>query len=220
MEAAGENTRSVSSRSVNMEKRRGKILSHARSTIASQGFDALKLRDLASSVGVTVPTIYNLIGGKDEILRRIIEDLVDRLQAVQHRVESANVESAFEAQINQLTELFNSDEDYYRAAFIAGDRSGLFEQRTQSGIYARAVKSPIEICKKAIAAGILQGNVAAEQLGHQIYGCYRLARQDWTNGYQDVEGFRREALTGIFLCLAADAAPHYRERLIERLEAL
>ena len=215
MQNPGSNTRSD-----NMARRKAQILQHARETIADEGFDALKLRALASSAGVTVPTIYNLIGGKDEILRLIIEDLVDRLQAVQQRVEVADVEEAFESQINHLAELFNSDQNYYRAAFIAGDRSGLFEQRSPSGIFARSVALPVEACKDAISANLLLGEIDPRQMGQHIYGCYRLARQDWTNGYQDIDGFRQQALSGVFLCLAADAAPAFKKRLIARLETL
>ncbi|GAB5501708.1 MAG: hypothetical protein Pyrs2KO_03630 [Pyruvatibacter sp.] len=213
-------TPAPTTRARNMAKRRGLILSHARATIAEKGFDALKLRDLARQAGVTVPTIYNLIGGKPEILALIIEELVERLQEVQRRVQTDDVELAFEAQIDKLAELFQSDENYYRAAFIAGDRSGLFEQSSQSGIFSRALQLPIDVCRDAVAAGLLFGNVSSEQMGRQIYGCYRLARQDWMNGYFDLEGFRRQSLTGVFLCLAADAKPAFRQRLMQRIENL
>ncbi len=209
-----------SARVVNKEKRRRRILDHARRIIAKKGFDALKLRDLAASADVTVPTIYNLIGGKPEMLRFIIEELVERLQEVQNQSDLKDVEAAFETQIEDLAKLFAEDEDYYRAAFIAGDRSGLFEQSSSSGIFARSVQLPVEACKVAQSTGLLAGSVSAEQMGRQIYGCYRLARQDWVNGYFDLQGFRDQALTGIFLCLAADANPEFHSRLINRLSSL
>jgi len=210
----------LSTRSRNMEKRRSQILTHARAIIAEDGFDALKLRDIADRAEVTVPTIYNLIGGKDEVLTLIIEDLVERLQAVQTRPQTGDVEAAFEGQIDKLANLLSSDEKYYRAAFIAGDRSGLFEQSSPSGIFARSLRLPIEACQDAQEAGLLQGKITAEQMGRQIYGCYRLARQDWMNGYFDLEGFRRQSLEGIFICLAADAKPAFKRRLQARLKDL
>ena len=63
-------------RSKNMAKRREAILREARSLIANEGFEALKIRDLAARAGLTVPTIYNLIGGKNEILAVIILSLI------------------------------------------------------------------------------------------------------------------------------------------------
>lgn len=210
----------MSTRSRNMEKRRAQILMHARTIIAEEGFDALKIRDIAGRAKLTVPTIYNLIGGKDEVLALIIDDLVGRLQAVQTQPHSRDVETAFEAQIDRLADLLRTDEKYYRAAFIAGDRSGLFEQSSSSGIFARSLKLLIEACQDAQQTGLLQGSIGAEQMGRQIYGCYRLARQDWMNGYFDLDGFRRQALTGIFICLAADAKPPFKKRLQARLKDL
>ena len=209
-----------SARVLNKEKRRRRILDHARLIIAKQGFDSLKLRDLAANADVTVPTIYNLIGDKQAILVIIIEELVARLQDVQNWSNLKDVEIAFETQIEELAKLFAEDENYYRAAFMAGDRSGLFEQNSRVGVFARSLQFPVEACKIAQTKGLLTGNISAEQMGRQIYGCYRLARQDWVNGYFGLSGFRVQALTGIFLCLAADATPAFHKRLLTRLSTL
>lgn len=209
-----------STRSLNMAKRRDLILVHARQIIAEDGYEALKLRDIAARAGVTVPTIYNLIGGKAEILALIIEDLVARLLTVQERSVRGDIESELTMQIEKMAELFEADEKYYRAAFIAGDRNGLFEQSTDDGIFARSIRMPTDACRDAIKTGLLYGRVSAEQMGRQVYGCYRLARQDWVNGYFDLKGFRQQALTGIFLCLAADAKPAFHKRLMMKIKAL
>jgi len=65
-----------STRSKNMAKRREAILREARVLIADEGFEALKIRDLAARAGLTVPTIYNLVGGKNEILTVIIDEML------------------------------------------------------------------------------------------------------------------------------------------------
>jgi AcrR family transcriptional regulator len=207
-------------RATNMARRRALILSHARDVIANEGFEALKLRDLATRANITVPTIYNLIGGKSDILTLIIEDLVTRLEAVHKNANQSNVEDVFEAQIDTRLELFAKDESYYRAAYIAGDRIGLFEQNSPSGLYKRSLHLTISSCREAIDADLLFGRVASEQLGRQVYSCYRHARQDWVFGYYDLEGLRKQALTGIFLSLAADAKPAFHKRLMQRLEIL
>ena len=215
-----ENTLTPGTRSRNMAKRRAAILSQARAMIADDGFDALKLRDLAQRAKLTVPTIYNLIGGKQEILSEIIEDLVQRLQLVQQPDEQSDIEHSFEARIDQIAALLATDEKYYKAAFIAGDRSGLFEQTSASGIFARSAGLLIDACTEAVAAGLLRGKISSSQMGLQIYGCYRLARQDWMNGYFGLQGFRQQALTGIFTCLAADATPAFKKRLLARLQEM
>ena len=72
----------------------------------------------------------------------------------------------------------------------------------------------------AVKEGLLRGQIPPEVLGPQIYGCYRLARQDWAHGYFDLDGFRKQALIGVFLCLASDAEPAFRERLIGKVTSL
>ncbi|MFN3214793.1 MAG: TetR/AcrR family transcriptional regulator [Henriciella sp.] len=207
-------------RSKNMAKRRENILREARILIADEGFEALKIRDLAARAGLTVPTIYNLVGGKNEILTVIIDEMVTQLRVIQDQAGTGPVEDSFAKLINDLADHFATNEAFFRAAFIAGDRSGLFEQSSDQGIFAHFVQQPIDACARAVEAGLLRGKIAPEVLGPQIYGCYRLARQDWANGYFDLSGFRNQALIGVFLCLASDAKPAFRDRLVIKISNL
>ena len=77
----------TSTRAINMEKRRQRILAVARTTIARDGVDGLTVRRLASEAGITVPTIYNLIGNKDDLLRRLLDELVSRAEDALAAVE-------------------------------------------------------------------------------------------------------------------------------------
>ena len=209
-----------STRSKNMAKRRETILREARILIAHEGFEALKIRDLAARADLTVPTIYNLVGGKNEILEIIIQEMVTQLRMIQDQAKIDPVEESFAKLINDLADHFSTDEAFFRAAFIAGDRSGLFEQSSEQGIFAYFVQQPIDACARAIEEGLLRGQIPPDVLGPQIYGAYRLARQDWASGYFDLAGFRKQALIGVFLCLASDATPAFRERLLDRIHSL
>jgi len=64
----------LSKRALQMNLRRERILDAARSVISEQGYDCLTMRSLARASGVTVPTIYNLIGNKDAVLGATILD--------------------------------------------------------------------------------------------------------------------------------------------------
>ncbi len=210
----------VSTRDRNKAKRREAILTEARMLIATDGCEGLKLRDLAQRAGVTTPTIYNLVGGKDDILNVIIEQLVERLQGVQDDLDFSDPVAAYTEQMGRFETLFSSDPTYYRAAFIAGDRKNLFEQQSSTGIYARSLEQPIAACKAAIKSKLLRGTIAPQRLAQQVYGCYRLARQDWTLGHIPLSEFKNQALTGIFLTLAADATPAFREELLKTADSL
>jgi len=64
----------LSKRALQMNRRRERILSAARKLISEQGYECLTMRALAQASGVTVPTIYNLIGNKDAVLGATIRD--------------------------------------------------------------------------------------------------------------------------------------------------
>lgn len=55
--------------------RRERILTAAKQLLASSGYDALTMRDLAETARVSVPTIYNLIGGKHSVLVELFEEM-------------------------------------------------------------------------------------------------------------------------------------------------
>ena len=65
-------------REINVEARRRRILDAARSLIAKGGMAALSMRKLATEAGLSVTTLYNLYGVRDEILHALIDDAVDR----------------------------------------------------------------------------------------------------------------------------------------------
>ncbi len=54
------------------QQRRENILQAARTLIVRDGFDALTTRGLAEEAGLTAPTLYNLIGDKNEIIRQLV----------------------------------------------------------------------------------------------------------------------------------------------------
>ncbi len=55
-------------------ERRERILGSAREMIGARGYESLTMRDLARAARVTVPTIYNLIGGKEAVLFAAVEE--------------------------------------------------------------------------------------------------------------------------------------------------
>lgn len=58
------------------------IFNYVWEIIVKDGFDVFKLRDIVEWVVIIVFIIYNLIGGKLEILKLIIEDLVEKFYFV------------------------------------------------------------------------------------------------------------------------------------------
>ncbi len=73
-----------------MAERRQRILNAARSLVAERGYEALTMRELAQASRVTVPTLYNLIGGKQAVLAAAIEEQTARfVRRIEGRAEQS-----------------------------------------------------------------------------------------------------------------------------------
>ena len=54
--------------------RRASMMETARQMIAEKGYESITIRELAAACRVSVPTLYNQFGGKDQLLAAAIED--------------------------------------------------------------------------------------------------------------------------------------------------
>ena len=207
-------------RQANKELRRQRILMTARDLIATQGLDEFTLKELASKAEVSLPTVHNLFGKKYDIFAVLCEELVERVEEVLANPKIVDPIEASEAFIDRLLGLYREDEAFYRAAFAAGEKTGLFEHNTNSGIFAKSLKVSNNLCIKARENGFLQGRVDSACLAEHLFGVQRLARQDWVAGYIDLKRYRAQVLLGMCLVFAADATPEFQQRLWEAIEDL
>ena len=212
--------RGATTRTANMNRRRETILERAGEIIAAEGVDALTLGRLAEAAQVTIPTIHNLIGTKTQIFEQLVDQLVQRIDSVLAVQEDHEPIRTVELFIENLMALYASNEPMYKAAFVAGEWAKLFDHGLPSGIYARSLRLAESVCTHARNEGYLAGRVSLKVMSEQLFGCQRLARQDWVNGYIDLSTYRRRLLQGMLLVLAADAVPAFHLRLLERLEQL
>jgi hypothetical protein len=127
---------------------------------------------------------------------------------------------AVEVYIEKLLGLYRSDEAFYRAAFVAGERTGLFEHQLPTGIFNRSLNIAKQICQNGRDHGYLKGDIDIDWLAEQLFGCQRLARQDWVNGYIDLERYRAQVLIGMYITFASDATPAFRKRLLSGIDQI
>lgn len=212
----------MSTRAINMQKRRDRILTEARRFIAELGYEALNTRDLAKAAGVSAPTLYNLIGSKDQILMALFLEAVERIEERLALFDSADPLEMAEAVVLESTGLFASDENYYRAAMIASDKvsRNLTLAEAADLINKRSSEMAAKACRAAQSEGLLRGNIPAQAMGEQMYVCYRAPFRDWAFGLIDIEEFRRIALRGFYMCLASDAVDTFRQQLLKKLQKL
>ena len=70
------------------EDRRARILLRARELMGQGGYEGLSLRKLAAAAEVTVPTIYNLIGAKEQILVELFRHWIAEIEAALDKIEA------------------------------------------------------------------------------------------------------------------------------------
>ncbi|WP_086932641.1 TetR/AcrR family transcriptional regulator [Agarilytica rhodophyticola] len=213
--------RGSATRTANMNKRRDYILSCAGHIIAKEGLDALTLNKLAAKADVTIPTIHNLIGKKSDIFQRLVDEMITKIeQALSGPENNGDPINAAETFIDNLMALFAADEALYKAAFVAGERINLFDHQSPHGIFARSLEVATHVCQEAIQRGDLQGSIEASVLARQLFDHQRLARHDWVHGYINLNTYRKQVLTSMFITLASDASKSLRVRLIEKIQQL
>ncbi len=79
------------------EFKRDLILEEAGRLFIEEGYEAMKVADLARNVGLSVGTIYNLFGSKENLYNNYLFSLVENARSL--------VESAFEQHIDPLERL-------------------------------------------------------------------------------------------------------------------
>ena len=212
----------VSVREENMARRRQRILDEARRAISEEGYAALNLRSLAEAAGVTQPTLYNLIGNKEQIVFALLDEGLAAIEARLRQVTDTDPVAMLEAVAVESTALFRSDETSYRAALLAADV--VEDQERVWGLRVGKFQRSLALARSAVqeleARGLLNGTIPVERIAEVMLGAYRSACHDWARRLISIDDFERRALIAVYLTAAADAKPELRTQLTARLAEL
>ena len=77
-----------------------------------------------------------------------------------------------------------------------------------------------DICESALKKKLLRGEVSSAVLGQGIGNSVYLAQLGWIQGSLGLAEFECQAMTGIYLTLAADAMPKLQIRLVKYLKQM
>ena len=206
--------------------RKRRIFDAARAIIAQEGLDGLTTRGLAQAAGLTVPTLYNLVGGKDEILTHMVsqnvEAIWDRL-AFDRRATPLDMADAI---IDEAYEVVRGEKAFHRAILPLMIELGIVfaANPDREDIGARAANRCVEMaqfaCQSAIEKGQLRGTLSAAELGQQMFITYRGPMRDWLEGVISAEEMIRRQRRGFYLVMAADASDEFRDTLLGRINRL
>ena len=205
-------------RQANKKLRRERIFDIAKRLIASKGVEDFTISELANEAGVTTPTIHNLFGKKNDIIKELVSNLIKEVQGITSTPPIDPIENtAFF--VSNVAAQFEQDIDFYRAAFMSADHLKLFDPRLPDGLFqqARQLATPN---KEWYERGLLLGNIKPHVIRDRVHNSNRLARIDWVNGYIDLNQYRRQVVRSILLVYAADASRELKVRLVEEIHNL
>ncbi len=200
-------------------ERRVRILAAARAIIAERGYDGLTMRDLARASRVSVPTLYNLFGGKHAILLGELEEMLAAVTAGMRQARGAGcVERAVAACDAGTRELLGAP-GYWRELvhlFLVSEETRSVRREHER----QFVDLMTALLQEGQRAGELVGWVDAEALARRLFAHYVVTMIQWAKGDLDAAGFRAATRLGLCLMLRGVARGRAAGALARRVRAL
>jgi AcrR family transcriptional regulator len=198
------------------ERRRRHILDTAAELIAREGLAGLSMRKLAEEAEVSVATLYNLCGGREEILWSLIVDRFGRLGEVLRNVPEDRPIERMRSIVTATARHLESDSRLGRPVVMAA-----IEHGPKPGTPVLFVAAAfIEGVRAAIRAGLLQDCLNAEVLGGHILRSYVHAMQAWARGFLSSDAFEAVVLYGLYEALLGVATEAARPSFLDELKKL
>jgi AcrR family transcriptional regulator len=205
----------MSLREIGKLRRRRRILDAAKRIIIAKGVERLSMTRLAREAELSVATLYNLYGSKEEILYALFDDCLDALDVAFDRLQRADpvarMRVVFTTSVDQLTR----EGTLYRPLMAAVSNQ---VDRTR---VPRTIRRCEAMAEHALAAameqGILTPVLSPRALAHQIFMAYLQGMHGWAVGMLSDRGFRSQALHALFICLVAAATDSARPALLREL---
>jgi AcrR family transcriptional regulator len=197
-------------------ERRERILAAARETIGERGYASLTMRHLAQAARVTVPTIYNLIGGKEAVLFAAIEDQTRGfLESIETAQRSSPVSRALAVVETTTRELLRLPAYYQSLLGLLFTSEAAGEMRLLVG---RALRGEFERALLEMReAGELVDWVDPPTLSHALSSQLQFTALQWMGGELDADGLKESSLYGAGLSLLAVAEGESRRELALRV---
>jgi AcrR family transcriptional regulator len=199
-------------------ERRRRILAMARKQLAKHGYDGLTMRDLAEAARVSVPTLYNLFGGKDAILASAMAESVERVASLTVPADTTFFGRAmigFDAGMTMIAEA----PDFYRRLiplFMTSPEAQPIRHRTEAGFHMLMTAN----LTAARDAGQLATWAEPRVVAGHMWGQYMAAFLHWGVGGCDLDEFRIIALSGICHILLGVARGRFADEVEAKLREL
>ncbi len=183
-----------------MKRRRERILEAAREIIGQHGFEGLTMRQLAAASDVTVPTVYNLVGSKEEVLFAAVEEqtarFVNAIESSRSRSPAAGALAVVEACVRELLRRPR----YYRSLLLlmfTSESASEVRHEVNGALRSQFARAVADLD----AAGALEPWVDREALARRLAALLSIGSLQWASGAISGEALRASALYDISVFL-------------------
>ena len=205
----------------NLEVRRQQILHAARVLLSRGGIGALSMRKLAEEAQLSVNTLYNLWGTREEILRALTLDARDRMQA------SLPIEASPEDPIAYCRTLVGAtvqelcrQHEFFRPMILAWLEGEIAGQPSPIEPMEHSIHMLSQIIQTARKNDLLDCPMKPEQVAWQIQHGAQFASIQWGLGRIDDARFEARALYGVNLAFLGMVREERREEIRSKLKGL
>jgi AcrR family transcriptional regulator len=191
--------------------KRSRILAATRMWMAKAGVEGVQLRPIAAHCGLSVQSIYNIVGGRAQVLRDSSQDWVDMLAADARREHAGNLDSCLLFGIVEkfwATPLCWTDYVTQAAATSVSRHDALNE-----AFVSAATRVLYEEIVHQRNRGLLRQSVDPRSLAHQLTLVVHALICSWTVDRYDVKQYRNELINGPALMMLGAVCGDERARL-------
>ena len=172
---------------------------------------------IADLADVSVATVYNLVGTREELLialiDRLLEDLVDETRSA---TPADDPIGALGQLIGRSVDVLVRRPHAYRQVVLqlCASATGHLHTRLNPSMAAAAA------FERAQQLGVIRDDLDPRALGLQVYLSYNGALLRWAAGGLTDRAFRAAALHGLHTVVAAGATSHWRSAKLADLRAV
>lgn len=207
----------VGLRARNKSKRREAVLDAVLELLDRPDAPPLTTERIAERAEVSVATIYNLVGTREQLLLalidRLIHDLLDAAAAIPQHADPLEV----------LKQVIALSVDALVTRPVAY-RQVVLQLTAAAGAELHTKLSPGTLAAAALRhaqeTGAVRDDLDADALAAQLYLSYNGALLRWAAGALSDAGFKAAALHGVATVLAASATTRRRAAALDELRAL
>jgi AcrR family transcriptional regulator len=192
------------------------VLRAARTLVAARGLEALTMKELALEADVSVASLYNLIGGRDDVVRALGLYLLEELDDAFVHVKAGD--PIDRAQKLLITVIDTVIEDLPQPLVLVL----LSDVRLYSNLKPplQPSKALTDAIQAMVDAGMLNNELSINLITKQVWWSHTAYLRQWADGFLNERELRAATLHSLDVCLLAMATLPVRDRLLKHARSL